>query len=547
MPLRPTAEPPGILRLPGGRGLTFLYRTAQLRQIEDRAGAALAAGTLMARAGKSAAAWIDAWRAARVKAGEGLGAGRAILLLCGPGNNGGDGFACAAALRGLGHRCVCWAPQPSRTSDARGARARWESMGGAVAEMLPRPSEVALVVDALFGIGLARPLEEPFLGALRWTRENALPMLALDVPSGLDADTGNWVGGVAGVSSLATITFLGDKPGLHTLEGMDAAGHVTVAALDVQDAEAVLPGRLNGPDLFPAALAPRPANCNKGDFGSVAVVGGASGMVGAALLAGRAALRLGAGKVFVQCLADAAPAVDPQQPELMFRPVDGRGRSRLEAGVVVAGCGLGTGAESRECLRLALGHGGPLVLDADALNLLAAEPQLRDLLYLRGPEQTVLTPHPGEAGRLLDIDARAVQLDRVSRALSLAQGLECIVVLKGAGSVIALPSSLARSLGWPYVINPTGTGALASAGTGDVLAGMIGSLLAQIRGPDSAACAAQAVLAAVWLHGQAASDFGGDLGLVASDIAPLAAGTLSRLRAGRDGALSPAPPLGPPG
>lgn len=512
--------------------MTLLYRTAQLRHIEERAGAALAAGTLMARAGRSAAAWIDAWRGTHVRSGEGL-AGRAILILCGPGNNGGDGFACAAALRALGHRCICWAPQPSRTNDAQAARTRWEAMDGTVVEMLPRPPEVALVVDALFGIGLARPLEEPFLGALHWARENALPLLALDIPSGLDADTGNWVGGVAGVPCLGTITFLGDKPGLHTLEGMDAAGHVTVASLDVQEGEALQLGRLNEPELFPAGLARRPANSNKGDFGSVAVVGGAAGMVGAALLAGRAALRLGAGKVFVQCLAETAPAVDLLQPELMLRPVDARGRPRLEAGVVVAGCGLGTGAEARECLRLALAHDGPLVLDADALNLLAADPQLRDGLFHRNPAHTVLTPHPGEAGRLLDIDARGVQLDRVGRALSLAQGLGCVVVLKGAGSVIALPSSLARALGWPYVINPTGSSALASAGTGDVLAGMIGALLAQIRGPDVRASAAQAVLAAVWLHGRAADDFGDDFGLVASDIAPLAARALARLRAPR--------------
>jgi hydroxyethylthiazole kinase-like uncharacterized protein yjeF len=243
-------------------------------------------------------------------------------------------------------------------------------------------------------------------------------------------------------------------------------------------------------------------------------------------------------------LGAAALAVDPVQPELMLRSLAQLGEPGAAVDVLVAGCGMGTDGVALACVQQALEHAGPLVLDADALNLLAAQPALQRRLAARAAGSTVLTPHPGEAARLLGLETRALQLDRVGHALGLAERLGAIVVLKGAGSVIGLPPAL----GGGYVINPTGNAALASAGTGDVLAGMIGALLAQVARADPVGAPAegaapapapprphaalQAVLGGVWLHGQAANDFGATIGLTASDVAPLAARALARLRAG---------------
>jgi ADP-dependent NAD(P)H-hydrate dehydratase / NAD(P)H-hydrate epimerase len=227
-------------------------------------------------------------------------------------------------------------------------------------------------------------------------------------------------------------------------------------------------------------------------------------MVGAALLAGRAALRLGAGKVFVQCLGAPALVFDPLQPELMLRTSEQLSGLDAQVDVLVVGCGLGTDATALACVGRALDHAGAVVLDADALNLLATEPELQRQLAARTAATTVLTPHPGEAARLLGLPTRTLQLDRVRHARFLAEKFGSLVVLKGAGSIIAVPPAHGNR----YVINPTGSAALASAGTGDVLAGMIGALLAQAArakaGTTLAAPAAslQAVLAAVWLHGQ---------------------------------------------
>ncbi len=515
--------------------MTVLYRSDELRRLEERAGKGLPSGTLMQRAGASAAEWVHAWLGAHLAPIRPRAAQGQLLVLCGPGNNGGDGYACASALRRLGHHCLCWAPRAGNRTDALAARARWQQDGGRVTTGLPESSHVAVVIDALFGIGVQRPLDGPYLDALRWVQAHGLPLLALDVPSGLDADTGAWVGGVAGAPALQTITFLGDKPGLHTLEGIDAAGAVTVAPLGIEDPGSEAFGRLNEPGLFPRLLQARPANCNKGDFGTLAIVGGAPGMVGAALLAGRAALRLGAGKVYVHCLGAPTLAVDPMQPELMLRPwvpaaADAAAGPTVD--VLVAGCGLGTDAAARTCVEQALAHAGVIVLDADALNLLATHQDLRERLLGRDPASTVLTPHPGEAARLLATDTRTVQQDRVGQAQALARDFNAVVVLKGAGSVIAIPPAQSGPYG-RYVINPTGSGALASAGTGDVLSGMIGALLAQSTHAGPAALPSgpviEAVLGAVWLHGQAANDFGAAVGLSASDIAPLAARALSNL------------------
>jgi hydroxyethylthiazole kinase-like uncharacterized protein yjeF len=478
---------------------TPLYTVEQLRRIERLAQQGLPSGELMARAGRAAARWIGELHEGR----------HSICVVAGPGNNGGDGFVVATELRAAGHDVHCvlvGAAQPA-TDDARAALGRWRSAGGEVGTDLPS-DRFDVVVDALLGIGLARPLQGDFLAAAQWIDAQESAVYALDVPSGLDSDRGNWVGGVAGVRASATITFLGDKAGLHTGDGVDAAGSVTVDNLDVSAPAS--DGVLVDPVDFRTIIVPRRRNTHKGSYGSVLVIGGGVGMVGAPLLAARAALRIGAGRVFVDCIGDPALRVDPMQPELMFRPF----ATLAGLQTVVVGCGLGQDENARAALEWSLRQEASLVVDADALNLMAEDAGCRNLLLTRNAP-TVLTPHPLEAARLLGSTAAAVQSDRIGAARSLAGSTRARIVLKGAGSVIADADGR-------YAINPTGGPALATAGTGDALAGLLGGLLAQSFD------AWQATLAAVWLHGQAA--IGGDVGLVASEIAPRAVAALRALR-----------------
>jgi hydroxyethylthiazole kinase-like uncharacterized protein yjeF len=478
-----------------------LYRVAELRALEQAAQATLAPGALMQRAGAAAAALV---------AGRLAGEHRRVRVICGPGNNGGDGYVCALELARHGIDVQCIALGAAATEDSRAAFARWAAAGGVTLTELSTDERCDAVIDAMFGIGMARPLAGPYLAAAEWINLQRAPVLAIDVPSGLDADKGCWVGDVAGVRATATVTFIGAKPGLFTGEGCDAAGRVDIEPIGVAPGPCC--GSLLAPADFPGLLVSRSRNTHKGTYGSVAIVGGNVGMVGAPLLAARAALRLGAGRVYVDCVGAAELRLDPVQPELMFRPLAG-----LD-GVTscVVGCGLGNDSTARAALAAALGSRCPLVIDADALTLLATDESLATLCIERAAE-TVLTPHPLEAARLLRTGAADVQGDRVGHALELSSRFNSLVVLKGAGSVIACGEGR-------YSINPTGSPALATAGTGDVLAGMIGAMLGQCD--DSR----QAVHAAVWLHGAAADEFGADIGLVAGDIAPLAARRLAQLR-----------------
>lgn len=433
----------------------------------------------------------------------------AWYIVCGPGNNGGDGLVVAAELRAGGHEVTCVLPSgaPPTAADARAAYERWTAGGGQVVAELPQSTVPGGVVDALFGIGLARPLDGRYLAAVEWMNRHA--PVALDVPSGLDADTGAWTGGVPGVRAASTITFIGDKPGLHTGDGVDAAGDVHVDSLDV--AAGIATAELATRDDLAALLLPRLRNSHKGSYGSVAVIGGGRGMVGAALLAARAALRMGAGRVYVSLIGAPEFTVDPLQPELMFHaPPD---QDALQA--LVIGCGLGTDGVAHDALADALARDAALVVDADALNLLAADAPLREALRGR-IAPAIVTPHPLEAARLLACSAGDVQRDRIAAARELARLTGGIALLKGAGTVIAAPDGRVS-------INSTGSPALATAGSGDVLAGMVGALLAQ------GFPAWEAAVAGTWLHGAAAGDE--DRGLVAGDIAPRALQVLQRLRA----------------
>ena len=484
-----------------------LYNVAEVRAIERAALAAAPAGALMRRAGAAAAEL----------AAQLLPGGGRLLAIAGPGNNGGDALEAATLLASRGWNVtIDFRGKPAALSaDAADALRRAQASAAQFGQA-DMADAWDLVLDGLFGIGLARPIAGELAELVRAVNRLRCPVLALDVPSGLDADTGAIVGpDGAAIRASHTLTFIADKPGLHTADGCDHAGLVEVASLDIPPALFPAPAAwLAGIDLFAASLHPRRQNSHKGSFGDVAILGGAQGMSGAAILAARTAALSGAGRVFAGFLAE-PPAYDPPHPEIMCRRA---ADLDLEQAAVVAGPGLGSSGQARSMLSQVLAGAAPLVLDADALNMVAAGVDLRSALSRRSG--ALLTPHPLEAARLLGCSAAQVQADRLAAARRLAADFGAVVVLKGAGSVIAHPDGLA-------VINITGGPALATAGTGDVLAGLCGALLAQ-RWP-----AWEAALAAVWLHGAAADmlvDQGvGPVGLVASELPRMVRTCLNRL------------------
>lgn len=409
---------------------------------------------------------------------------RSVLVVCGPGNNGGDGFVVATCLlmRGYPVKLVSRGEPERLSEDARAAREGWLSAGGSIAEDFAAEAW-GLVVDALFGIGLARPASGVYADWIFRVNALACPILSLDVPSGLDSASGAALGPVVRASH--TATFIALKPGLLTLDGPDHCGTVSVHDLSLPIPALAL--RRVTTAHFCGQLVPRRKNVHKGCFGALGVIGGAAGMLGAALLASRAALRLGAGKVFMGPLDPRAPQVDPLYPEIMVRAPE----SLLEQVTALAvGPGLGSSQEAEQLLLDAIDTAWPVVVDADGLNLLASNAELRARLGGRAAP-AVLTPHPAEAARMLGFSVTQVQADRIASARRLAERFGAIIVLKGCGSVIATP-------GGRWFINTSGHAGMASAGMGDVLTGLIGSLLAQ-NWPALAA-----TLAAVHLHGAAA-------------------------------------------
>ena len=489
--------------------MTSIYSVAEVRAIEQAAAAVLPPGTLMQRAGlAAAAAALDLLR------------GQTVLVLAGPGNNGGDALEAAANLAhaGIDVSIIHLKGAAATAPETVHALERAQASDARFIDALLPGQDWGLVIDGLFGIGLARPLT----GA---ARELALaanafdcPILALDVPSGLDADTGAVIGpdGVA-VRASRTLTFIGDKAGLHTFEGRDMAGEVLVAPLGID--AGLLPAAtcmLNAPELFSGRLKARAHSTHKGSFGDVAIVGGAAGMAGAPVLAARGALYCGAGRVFVASIAP-GPAFDPVHPEIMFRDA---------AGFAAANCtlvlGPGMGDSAGTLLAKALDGAAPLVIDADALNLIAASADLQGRLTARAGA-AILTPHPLEAARLLGVTAAVVQGDRLAAARELTARFGKIVVLKGSGSVIAEPGGMA-------VINTTGNPGLATGGTGDVLAGICGALLAQ-GWP-----AREAALGAVWMHGAAADRLVeqgvGPIGMTAGELPAAVRAVLNSLTPG---------------
>ena len=407
--------------------------------------------------------------------------GKDVLVLAGPGNNGGDAMVVVRILKERFFR-VCIARK---------------------SEEIPKETHWNLVVDGLFGIGLSRPIDGDYAKLVDYTNAQTCPVLALDIPSGIDSDTGRVLG--RAVRATHTITFIGLKPGLLTLDGPDHCGKIVISDLHIPlNSPKTDHGWVAEPALFPHSLKSRPRNFHKGVAGSLAIIGGAAGMAGAALLAGRAALKLGAGRVYCGLLEE--HSLDPNAPELMLRhPDDVLG---LDLDAIVIGPGLGQGERAETLLGAVLASDLPCVLDADALNLIAENEDLRRSCARRAAD-TLLTPHPAEAGRLLALSTADVQADRLNATRNLSKNLNAHVVLKGNGSII-----VARDGHW--FINTSGNPGMASAGMGDVLSGMLGALLAQKYSGETS------LMLGVHLHGCAADECvragSGPVGLTASEL-----------------------------
>lgn len=451
--------------------------------------------TLMCRAGEAALDLIgEAWPEARE-----------ILVLCGAGNNAGDGLVLARLARdsGLPATVVALSEPASLRGDAARACRDFTAAGGQFVEFSPALLDRAsVVVDALLGTGLDRDVGGAYAACIEAVNASGAEVLSLDVPSGLDADAGR-VMGVA-IRATRSITFVGLKAGLFLGAGPDHVGVLSFASLG-----AVAPGEIGepvlrriGPAQLAEALPRRRRGSHKGEQGRVLVVGGGEGMPGAVRLAAEAALRAGAGLVTVATLPAHVPAVVSSRPEIICHGIEsGPGIRPLlaNADVVAIGPGLGQSDWARGLLEAALAAGKPLVVDADALNLLARSPWRS--------ADWVLTPHPGEAARLLGCDPAAVQSDRVAAVRSLVERFGGTVVLKGAGSLVLGPDGRC----W---ICDAGNPGMAVAGMGDVLTGAIAGLAAQGRDVHRAA------VAGTWVHARAGdrAAASGQRGMLASDL-----------------------------
>lgn len=487
-----------------------LYTAAQVRRLDALVIEGLLAPPpvpgieLMERAGRAAfevaaRAWPDA---------------RRWLVFCGAGNNGGDGYVVARLAREAGRDvALCALKEPAAlTAEAATAARRWSEAGGqAMTWPLAGVEQYDLICDALLGTGLDREPAGACGEVVDAINRAGRPVLAIDIPSGLQADTGVALGRT--VRADLTVTFIGSKRGLFTADGPDHAGAVHFAGLQTLDAvrESITDsGILIQEEIIEKKLRRRARNTHKGSFGWLLGVGSDLGMSGAVRLSGEAALRSGAGKVTLVTRPEHAGLINVACPELMVRGMDSSAAladlmARVDA--VVAGTGLGRSGWSRELFAACLGSPAPLVLDADGLNLLAElSPALQESELPLG--RWILTPHPAEAGRLLGRSAAAVQGDRVTAAQELAQRFDAVVVLKGCGTVVAAADGR-------YAICPLGNPGMATAGTGDVLSGVIGAMLAQ--GLDCWDAATTGVVAHACAGDLAAADFG-ERGLLASDI-----------------------------
>lgn len=436
-----------------------------------------------------------------------------LLVVCGTGNNGGDGWVvarCAAEAKLT--VSVALVGDPSRIQgDARRSMDAFLQTGGDLqswsTEAPPTPQGIDVVVDALLGIGVngqLRPLHQTVIEQINGLD---LPVLSLDVPSGLCADTGLPL--PVAVSASQTITFIGAKRGIYTGQAGDYTGVITLEPLvdNPVDAGVVFPdGYIMDGDKLTSVLPRRVVSHHKGRSGHVLVVGGNTGFAGAAILAARAALRSGAGLVSLASQPATAHAAVTAQPEIMARPVVQASELAAlidAASVVIVGPGLGQDAWATMCLATVLERAKQAVFDADALNLLAL-----DSNGIEGVGQRIFTPHPGEAGRMLQQSTATIGADRFGAVEQLASKWGGVVVLKGWGTLIGSP-------GTPIAVCPNGNSAMAVGGMGDVLAGVIGALLAQGL---NVRLAAEAGAVIHGLCGDRARREIGPLGVLPSDV-----------------------------
>jgi hydroxyethylthiazole kinase-like uncharacterized protein yjeF len=476
-----------------------LYTAAQVRALDREAIMTLGISghVLMQRAAAAA------WRVLRAR----WPLARRLVVVCGSGNNGGDGYLLAATAREARMDARVIAPMPPRNAgDAVRARLEWLAMGGAILDPNAAFPDADLCVDALLGTGLTRPVEGSARALIDALNASNRPVLALDVPSGIDSDTGNVQG--AAVRAAATVTFVAHKRGLFTGAALNHRGDMTLDTLGLPDdlyKNSHPDARLLNMRRMTGWLPPRRRDAHKGEFGHVLAIGGDHGMGGAVRLCAEAALRTGAGLVSVATRAENVSAINAARPELMAHGVkDTAALLTLlqRAGVIALGPGLGQGEWGRALCQAALAAGKPLVLDADGLNLIARK-------SLQLPTQSVLTPHPGEAARLLGSDAESIARDRFAAARELARQYRAVVVLKGAGTLIAHPEG-------EVAVCPWGNPGMATGGMGDVLTGVIAALLAQGLN------AWRAARFGVALHAKAGdcAARSGEAGLIASELFP---------------------------
>jgi ADP-dependent NAD(P)H-hydrate dehydratase / NAD(P)H-hydrate epimerase len=489
---------------------------------------------LMERAGEGLA------RAVRAHAGE---AGAEIVIVAGPGNNGGDGLVAARHLlqQGIPVFVILLAAPAKLSPDARANYDRLLAEKAPVQPVLEafeleaqteRLARAACIVDAIFGTGLLRDIAGLAAKAIDLINASGRPVIAADVPSGLDANTGTPKG--TAVRADATATFGLPKRGLFVGAGPAHAGRIEMIDIGIPAEEVARVDSklaLIDPSMFASCLGARAPSSHKGDFGHVLIFAGASGHLGAGYLASLAALRAGCGLVSYALPASAFDRFDARYPEVMCDPIaDGGAGHFAEMGLadalraangkdaVAIGPAIGTAAETRSFVNALLRDlAMPAVVDADALNVL----DIKALSRRAAP--TILTPHPGEMSRLLHLPTADIQADRLGSARTLAAQSGAIVVLKGQGTVIADPAGDAA-------INPTGNPGMASAGMGDALTGIVASLLAQGLEPRTAA------MAAVYLHGLAGDLVAaerGEASLIASDVIGKLGKAIERVRSER--------------
>ncbi len=478
-----------------------LYRAEQVRSLDRTAinDHGIAGMTLMERAGAAAFQLLrKRWPQAQD-----------ITVVCGAGNNGGDGFVVARLARaaGMDVQLLQLGNPEKLQGDALTAADAWRTAGGVIIPFETLPRRCDLIVDAVFGTGLEREVSGGWRTAIELINRHQAPVLAIDIPSGLNADTGAVLG--VAVRAQATISFIGLKQGMFTGAGPEQCGDVSFDGLGVPAviySQEILSARRVDWRQQSTLLTPRSRSAHKGDFGHLLLIGGDLGYSGAVRMAGEAAARSGTGLISIATRPHHAALLTVQRPELMCHAVDDvKQLSPLlrRATVVAIGPGLGRSEWSLRLLGRALESRLPLVVDADGLNLLAQDPTCRD--------DWILTPHPGEAARLLDCTTGEIECDRFAAVTRLQERYGGVIVLKGAGTLIKGASSR------PIALCTEGNPGMASGGMGDLLTGIIGSLLAQGFDAEDAACMG------VSLHGAAADQAAGkdgERGMLASDLLP---------------------------